>query len=118
MSKSSNIIAGIISGAALGLTIGVLYAPEKGNKTRKKIKKKAIDTKESLLEQKDVLIEKATELTNKLNDQVTNTFTSKKGEFEKDLDKIVTDMSYKADDVITALEQKLEKLKKENAKLN
>jgi gas vesicle protein len=106
MSKTSNLIAGLISGAALGLTLGVLYAPDKGTKTRKKIKKKALESKETIVEK-----------TNEFTDQISSTLTSKKNEFSNELDKMVNDMSYKADDVIVALEKKLAKLKTENNKL-
>ena len=38
MKNNTNLIAGILSGAAVGLTLGVLYAPDKGSETRKKIR--------------------------------------------------------------------------------
>lgn len=42
MGKSgSNAVLGFLAGAAAGAIAGVLFAPEKGTKTRKKIKKNA-----------------------------------------------------------------------------
>jgi gas vesicle protein len=41
--KTSNAIMGIIGGVAVGAALGLLFAPEKGEKTRKKISKKAND---------------------------------------------------------------------------
>lgn len=38
--SSKDTILGFMAGAAAGALIGVLYAPEKGEKTRKNIKKK------------------------------------------------------------------------------
>lgn len=40
--KSSSFFA-LLTGAAVGLTVGILLAPEKGEETRKKIKKAADD---------------------------------------------------------------------------
>lgn len=41
--KSSNVLWSIITGAAVGATLGVLYAPDKGSKTRNKISRKSAD---------------------------------------------------------------------------
>jgi len=40
MSKTSNVILGFLSGAAIGLVAGILTAPDKGENTRAKIKDK------------------------------------------------------------------------------
>ncbi len=34
--KTSNVILGIVAGAAVGALLGVLFAPDKGTNTRKK----------------------------------------------------------------------------------
>ena len=46
--KSSNAIIGIVAGIALGATLGVLFAPSKGDKTRRKIASKTKENKDSL----------------------------------------------------------------------
>lgn len=48
--KASNVLLGIIGGLAAGAILGVLYAPEKGSETRKKIAKKSGDIKDNLKE--------------------------------------------------------------------
>ena len=48
--KASNVLLGIIGGLAAGAILGVLYAPEKGSDTRKKIAKKSGDIKDNLKE--------------------------------------------------------------------
>jgi gas vesicle protein len=37
MNKSSKILAAFITGAAVGAVLGILFAPDKGSETRKKI---------------------------------------------------------------------------------
>ncbi|MFW5886332.1 MAG: YtxH domain-containing protein [Bacteroidota bacterium] len=48
MSKATNALIGFLAGAAAGAVVGILYAPDKGYKTRKKIKKQAINATEDL----------------------------------------------------------------------
>jgi gas vesicle protein len=39
--SSGKVILGVLAGAAIGATLGILFAPEKGSVTRKKIAKKS-----------------------------------------------------------------------------
>lgn len=59
--KSSKVVAGIITGLAIGASIGVLFAPDKGDKTRKKIASGTKDAKDKLKESFDDFIEIASE---------------------------------------------------------
>lgn len=49
--KSS--VLGVLVGITTGVVLGVLFAPDKGSETRKKIKNKSIRAKESLKEEFD-----------------------------------------------------------------
>ncbi|MCV9928379.1 YtxH domain-containing protein [Flavobacterium sp. LS1R49] len=46
--KTRNTILGIVGAAAAGALLGVLFAPDKGSKTRKKIADKSKDYKEDI----------------------------------------------------------------------
>ena len=39
MSKGTSALLGFVAGAATGALVGVLFAPERGDKTRKKFRK-------------------------------------------------------------------------------
>lgn len=107
MSKDSgSIMLALLTGAAIGAGVGILYAPDKGDNTRKKISKQAKKTRDDI----STRISHATE-------ELTKTAEAKKLDFETKLEKTVSDMSYKADDIILGLEKKLEDLRKKNAQL-
>lgn len=107
MSKDSgSIMLALLTGAAIGAGVGILYAPDKGDNTRKKIGKQAKKTS-------DDIVKRITQAT----DELTKSAEAKKVDFEAKLDKTISNMSYKADDIILGLEKKLEDLRKKNAQL-
>jgi gas vesicle protein len=74
--KSGKILLGILAGVAVGATLGILFAPDKGWNTRKRISKKAEDAVNDLKEKFDEFVDnisvkvdevkdKASEMTNK-----------------------------------------------------
>ncbi len=103
---SGNTLLALLVGAAIGAGVGILYAPDKGVKTRKKIKKKAVEASDDISHR----ISQATE-------ELTKTAEAKKVDFEQKLEDTLSNMSYKADDIISALEKKLVDLKNKNAQL-
>jgi len=105
--KKNNIMAGktgtivaVLAGAAVGAAIGILFAPDEGVKTRKKIK-------DGALAKKDELKDKISELT----ETVKSKFGVAKQDLESSLDTLVANVEHKAEDVISLLEKKLEDLK-------
>lgn len=105
MSNTSNTLLGILTGAIAGAAIGILYAPDKGSNTRKKIAEGAQDYKDTIVDK-----------TSEIKDSVMNAASNKKENLEEKMESIVSDVSYKTDDVISILEKKLADLKKHNKK--
>ncbi|QCX01977.1 YtxH domain-containing protein [Aggregatimonas sangjinii] len=106
MSNNENTLLGVIIGSAIGATLGILFAPEKGEITRKRIAEQAANTR-------DQLQEGAYELRDKMADQIS----AKSETLETKVNSIMSDVSYKTEDVITTLESKLAELKAKNKKL-
>jgi len=107
MSKNTgNTILAILTGAAIGAGVGILFAPDKGSQTRVKIKEGYKDA------QKD--LEKKYK---ELSEEVKTKFSSSKVDFEGSYDDLLSSMSHKTEDVITFLETKLAELKQKNARL-
>jgi len=104
--NTGNVLLALLTGAAVGAGMGILFAPNKGTVTRKKIKEKALDVEHDL---SDKLAH--------AKDDFSKVVNAKKAEFEQKVDDTVDIMSRKADDIINSLESKLEELKKKNAQL-
>lgn len=104
-SSNGNGILALLVGAAIGVGLGILFAPDKGSKTREKIKDGFDDLKINL--------------NNKLADSeedVREKFSKTKGDLKDTVNGLLSDSSYKAEEAITFLEEKLAELKKQNAK--
>ena len=54
MSKDT-FLSGLLIGAAAGAVAGILFAPDKGTETRKKISQKADELKKNILDQVDAV---------------------------------------------------------------
>ncbi|MCZ4318241.1 YtxH domain-containing protein [Aequorivita viscosa] len=105
-SNTGQTLLALITGAAIGAGIGILYAPDKGSKTRDKLSKEAKKAQKQLNKQYQ-------ETTSNLSDRAQKARFS----FEQKLNETLSSASYKADDILLAMEDKLEALRKQNAKL-
>lgn len=105
-SNTGQTLLALLTGAAIGAGIGILYAPDKGSKTRDKLSKEA---------------RKAQKQLNKQIQETSSTLSEKaqraRYSFEQKLNETLSSASYKADDILLAMEDKLEALRKQNAKL-
>ena len=59
--KSGKVVLGLLAGVAIGALAGILFAPDKGSKTRKQILSKGGDYASSLKEKFDDFITDVTE---------------------------------------------------------
>jgi len=106
MANTGNTLLALITGAAIGAGVGLLYAPDSGEKTRKKLKDDAQNAQ-------DRLNKKYTETSSNLSDKARKA----RHDFEVRLEETLSSASHKADDILSAMESKLEELRKQNAKL-
>ena len=106
MSNNTNSVLALLLGAAIGAGVGILFAPDKGSNTREKIKDGFDDLKDQAKSKLDFL-----------DDETKEKFADKKEELKEKVENLLSDTSYKAEEAITFLEEKLAELKKQNAKL-
>ncbi|HCT93224.1 MAG: hypothetical protein A2X19_03850 [Bacteroidetes bacterium GWE2_39_28] len=65
------VLLGALAGLAVGVVVGVLFAPEKGSVTRKKITKKSEDYADILKNKFDEFVDSVTEKVQDANDVVS-----------------------------------------------
>jgi gas vesicle protein len=105
-SKTSSSVIALLAGAAIGAGLGILFAPDKGSKTREKIKEGLDDFKNQARDKWETLEEDTKEK-----------FSRTKDDLKETVENLLSDTSYKAEEAISFLEEKLAELKRENAKL-
>lgn len=102
--NSGGILIGILTGVAIGVGVGILFAPNKGSKTRKKLKNVAVDTKQDV-----------SKWLTYAKDELDQTAHENKMAFDKKINNTIENMSHKAEDILKEMEHKLERLKKMNS---
>jgi gas vesicle protein len=70
--SSGKVVLGLLAGVAVGALAGILFAPAKGSKTRKRILKKGEDLTDDLKEKFDDLLENVTEKFDKVKKDVSD----------------------------------------------
>ena len=68
--SSGKVLLGLLAGVAAGALIGILFAPDKGWNTRKKITKKADDYVDSMQDKFNEFLETASKIKENLKDEV------------------------------------------------
>ena len=104
--NAGNTLLAVLSGAVIGAGIGILFAPDKGTKTREKIKDGFDDVKNDLKHKFE-----------NVSEELKHKFSNAKSDLEDTYEDMVSNMSNKTEDIIVLLEAKLAELKMQNAKL-
>ena len=105
--KTGNGALALLLGAAIGVAVGILFAPDKGEKTREKLKD-GVDDLKNLAKSKF----------NSLEDETKEKLSKTKDNLKESVEDFLSNSSYKAEEAISFLEEKLAELKKQNAKLH
>ena len=98
------LLIAILASAAVGAGLGILYAPNKGSKTRGKIKHGITDTSHEV-----------SDWLKQAKDDLVKTAHDNKQAFDKKIEQTVSNMSHKAEDIISEFEDKLKTIKKKNS---
>lgn len=106
MANTGKTFLALITGAAIGAGLGMLYAPDTGDNTRRKLKDDAQRTQ-------DRLNKKYQETSANLGEKARKA----RMDFETRLEETLSSASHKADEILVAMEAKLEELRKQNSKL-
>ena len=96
MSKIANTLLGLAAGSAIGVGLGILFAPDKGKNTRKKIKNSISDKVDELKEQLESLTKNLRQKSLEI-----------KGSLEEKVDNLLSESNYKSEDLISLLEKKI-----------
>jgi gas vesicle protein len=103
--NAGNTLLAVLSGAVIGAGIGILFAPDKGSKTREKIKDGFDDAKNDLKHKFE-----------NFSDELKHKFSIAKNDLEETYEDLVSNLSNKSEDIIALLEAKLADLKMQNSK--
>jgi gas vesicle protein len=72
MDKTTKTVLGILAAGAVGVAIGMLLAPDKGENTRKKVKDKLTDLGDKLDDILDGMKESSSEVLDQLKEELAN----------------------------------------------
>jgi gas vesicle protein len=105
MNSTGKVVAGVLAGAAVGAVFAMLFAPEKGTETRKKIVQKGTDWTDDLKETFDEFLASVSEKFETVKDSASDIAEKGKAKFESVKDN--------ASDVAEKGRTKMEDVKKE-----
>lgn len=84
--KTGKTIISVLGGVVAGAALGILFAPDKGTNTRKKIAKKSNDTKNKAMESFNELLNNVSEKCSSLIDKGENLAQNGIDSAQKELD--------------------------------
>ena len=95
-------LAAFLLGAVVGAAVGLLYAPNKGETTRKRLKRWANDTYE---DNKEYMLEHAQDL----KEKVKGHFEDARDKFNEGKDKVTKEFNRRKDEVVARFKKDEEK---------
>jgi len=90
--NSGKIILSALAGVAIGATLGILFAPEKGSAIRRKISDKKDDFADDLEEKFNRFIDSITSKFETMKEDVNHTVKTRKSKTEPTPDDVTTDI--------------------------
>ena len=78
--STGKVLIGLLTGVAVGTTLGILFAPDKGESTRKKITKQGNDLTDSLMSRFNGLMDRMSSRLDSMKDEVHHTAQNGKAE--------------------------------------
>jgi len=88
--NSGKVLLGLLAGVAVGATLGILFAPDKGSSTRKKISKKGDDYADELGEKFNDFINGITGQFEKMKEKATHMRETAKSATDEIMDEATT----------------------------
>lgn len=107
MSKTTNTVLGVLAASAVGAALGILFAPDKGSRTRGKIQEGANRVRDGFVDQ-----------ANYLGEEISNRYTSTKNQILGQTEGIVATAKQRNADELSHLEDKLNSMKDHNSKIS
>jgi len=80
--STGKVLLGVLAGAATGALLGILFAPDKGSKTRRRIVEKGEDYVEGLKDQFDAFCESVTDKFGSMGMEKDEPGTKEKGKYQ------------------------------------
>jgi len=84
--NAGNVVIGVVAGLATGALLGVLFAPDKGYKTRKRIGRETEKITDDMTDKFQEFVDSITDRFDKVKEDVTN-FAEKAKSTEKQVEK-------------------------------
>lgn len=107
MSKTTNTVLGVLAASAVGAALGILFAPDKGSRTRGRIQEGANRVR-------DGFVDKA----NYLGDEISTRFTTTKNQILGETKDLVNTAKERNEEELSHLEDKLNSMKDRNSKIS